>query len=150
TNGEMSDVADLGLEGADVDGAPHDAREAVASLVEIGRAGVVASIDGRAAGEQGHRQGGPAVVLERAGVGVNGIRGGANEVGAGVAAAAIAIADQVVTLAVHGALHVGSGGQRGVSCDDCVSQTASTEDPAANATGGVAGESATGQSQRRE
>jgi hypothetical protein len=44
--------AGLGLEGADVDGAAHDAGEAGAALVPLRGAGVVAGVEGGAAGQE--------------------------------------------------------------------------------------------------
>src|SRR5262249_46587828 len=77
-----------------------------------------------AAGEQGHRLGGPAVVARRRQAGVDGVGGGADEVAARAvhqAGQTAAVADQVVIAWVGGPEEVRSGG-RGVGGDDRVVQ----------------------------
>ena len=81
----------LTLNGTDVDGTAQDPREARAALV-VGRgAGVVASVEGGAAGEEAHRLRRAAVVLERAEPRID-----VEQVGGREAAAAGRVADQVM------------------------------------------------------
>ena len=61
-----------------------------------GNEGVVARVDGRAAGQQGHGLGRPAVVAQRGQQGVERRGDGAGQVGADPAGAAVGLADQVV------------------------------------------------------
>jgi hypothetical protein len=60
---------ELDLEGADVDATADDAGQA--ALVELGGVGVVAGVEGRAAGQQRVGPGRAAVVLQRAEQGVD-------------------------------------------------------------------------------
>ena len=100
------------LEGADVDRAGDDAGQA--ALVGRGRGGVVAGVEGRAAGQEGVGEGRAAVVLQGAEQGVD-----VQEVGAGEAAAAAGVADQVMAQRAEVAGQVGAGGGR-VAGDDGV------------------------------
>ena len=59
---------------------------------------VTARVDGRAAGQQGHGLGRPAVVAQGSQDGAERQGGGAGQVGADPAAAAVGLADQVVAL----------------------------------------------------
>ena len=104
-----SAAAALHLERPDVDPAVNDAGEAGAALVPRRRVGGVAGADGRAAGEQGHRLGRPAVVLQRAELGVDRRGSRADQVGGASAATAGAVADQVVALTVQVSIDIGPG-----------------------------------------
>src|SRR5262249_45851813 len=101
----------LHLVGADVHGAA-DARGA--TLVGAGqpRGRTVAGINGRAAGPQGHRRRGAAVVLHGAQQAVNGTGGGAAlvPVGAGAQVATGAGAAEVVVAGGHAAGDLGPRG----------------------------------------
>ena len=83
--------------------------------------GVVARVDGRAAGQQGHRLGRAAVVAQRRQQGVERRGDGAGQVGADPAGAAVGLADQVVALGGDDAADVGAGAGR-VRGDDRVDQ----------------------------
>ena len=77
-------------------------------VTPAGMQGVVARVDGRAAGQQGHRLGRPAVVAQRGQQGVERRRDGAGQVGADPAGAAVGLADQVVRACeADGAVDVG-------------------------------------------
>src|SRR5262249_8994094 len=65
---QTGDITDLDLEGANVDDAAHDAGQA--APVRGRGVAVVAGVDGRAAGKQGHRLRWTAIVLERAEQGI--------------------------------------------------------------------------------
>ena len=89
----------LGLEGADVDDAVDDAGEAALVGGDAGgNEGVVARVDGRAAGQQGHGLRRPAVIAQRCQQRVERLGDGAGQVGADPAGAAVGRADQVVAL----------------------------------------------------
>ena len=86
-----------GLEGADVDSAVPRIRPRWSVVMPlIGDA----AADGRAAGQQGHGLGRPAVIAQRGQHGVERLGDGAGQVGADPAGAAVGLADQVVALEV--------------------------------------------------
>ena len=100
-----------------VHGVTHDAGETGAALVELQRLAVgvysqriVASVNGRTAGQQGHSLGRPAVVGQGPKEGIERIGTGPGQVGVGPgrnpAAAAIGCAYQVVAEAVHRSQHI--------------------------------------------
>ena len=71
-------------------------------VTPLGIEGVVARVDGRAAGQQGHGLGRPAVVAQRCQQGIERRGDGAGQVGADPAGAAVGLADQVVALGGKG------------------------------------------------
>ena len=96
------------LEGADVDSAVDDAGEpALVGGDAGGDEGVVARVDGRAAGQQGHGLGRAAVVAQRCQQGVERRGDGAGQVGADPAGAAVGLADQVVAPGSEGSAGIG-------------------------------------------
>src|SRR5262249_48270680 len=95
----------------DVHGPINRAGEAWATLIECHTVGQTTVIDGGAAGQQGHRPGRAAVVLERAEEGIN-----IEQIGLRIAAPAGRVADQIVALGERdGAVEVGGERSRGAS-----------------------------------
>ncbi len=85
------------LEGADVDRAVDDAGEpALVGGDACGNEGVVARVNGRAAGQQGHGLGRATVIAQGCQQGIERIGDGAGQVGADPAGAAVGLAYQVV------------------------------------------------------
>ena len=77
--------------------------------------------DGRAAGQEGHGLGRPAVVAQRGQPRIDGAGGGAHLVaGGGEAAGAVPVADQVVTLVLVDRPEEVGAGDCGVARDDRV------------------------------
>src|SRR5262249_21276205 len=110
------------LEGADVHSAVDGAGQAaLVGADTAGKEGVIARVDGRAAGQQGHRLGRTAVVTQGRQQGVERLRDAAGQVGADPAGAAVARADQVVAQRSNAPRNVRTGGGR-IAGDDRVCQ----------------------------
>src|SRR5262249_45281779 len=132
----------LYLEGADVDGAIDNAK--IAALVGGRGVGIVAGVDGRAAGQQGHGRGGSAVVLQGAEQRVD-----VEQVAAGEAAAPGATADEVAALVGQRPSEVGAGRGAVAGEDDVVDgqHPGVVVDAAASVAAGVVAQSAVGDRQ---
>src|SRR5262249_34294188 len=119
----------------------------VVRLPEFGR---IASLQRRAAGEQRHGEGRSDVVLQRAEPWILPAGRRADEVGVGPAAAASAVANEVIALAVHGSRYIRRR-RSSVLGEDGITNfqysAARVEDAASAAAGGVGAEGGTGDGQ---
>ena len=89
-------------------------------VTPLGRS--AARADGRAAGQQGHGLGRPAVIAQRCQQGVERLGDGAGQVGADPAGAAVGLADQVVPLGGKGPERIGPAGGGRVPRHDGVAE----------------------------
>ena len=137
------------LEGADVHDGVDDAGQPTLVGGDAGRnEGVIARVDGRAAGQQGHGLGRAAEIAQWSEQGIERRGDGSGQVGADPAGAAVGLADQVVALRSDAASDVGTSGGR-VHRHDGVAEghraVVGVDDATAGVAGGVSADGAVGQ-----